>query len=362
MRERAIDWLISMEGSTGGSYRCSSQHSPEEYPGMVLPATYNAAHALVLMGGIERGSASVRKIASVVNSFQREDGRYRVPGMSDDAVFKRPDPAYTWEYIDFHVGNYAIGAARNLGFREAYPLQFVEPYRSPQGLSRWLEGRVMDDPWMEGNNIVNLAGFYLCRRQQPGDQWDLRIGELLDWHDRTQDSQTGFWGSPPPSLDERRRLLVQMAGATHNFHIYYHEKRPIPRARLIVDASLSLAESELSGVTSACLDVDIVDVLANFIRQGYRISDIRTVLERKLDALLSFQNADGGFPDELVGVRRFDGWVRGYEEPQGMSNCFATWFRTAAIGMIACVLYPDTAADWTFRNTIGIGYYRITHE
>ena len=35
------------------------------------------------------------------------------------------------------------------------------------------------------------------------------------------------------------------------------------------------------------------------------------------------QRDDGGFPDESSGMRRLDGWVKGYEELQGIS----TWFR-----------------------------------
>jgi len=51
--------------------------------------------------------------------------------------------------------------------------------------------------------------------------------------------------------------------------------------------------------------------------------------------LLALQQGDGGFFDERQGVRRVDGWVKGYEEPQGLSNTFATWFRLIAIAMIA---------------------------
>jgi hypothetical protein len=71
--------------------------------------------------------------------------------------------------------------------------------------------------------------------------------------------------------------------------------------------------------------------------------------------LLDFQNADGGFCDIREGSRRQDGWVKGYEEPQGLSNTFATWFRWIAIAMIADVLMPRFWR-WNFRRMIGIGY------
>ena len=47
--------------------------------------------------------------------------------------------------------------------------------------------------------------------------------------------------------------------------------------------------------------------------------------------------------------------MRGYEEPQGLSNTFATWFRWIAIAMIADHLWPGWR-DWNFLRMIGIGY------
>jgi hypothetical protein len=144
-----------------------------------------------------------------------------------------------------------------------------------------------------------------------------------------------------------------MAGATHNFHLYYALHEPIPYGETIVDYCLGLPIA----TQSACIDVDIVDILANFyFLTSYRRDDIRAWLLGKLDALLRFQHADGGFADIPEGVRRLDGWVRGYSEPQGMSNAFATYFRLIAIAMIASVLWPGRRA-WRFRRMLGIGYF-----
>jgi len=71
--------------------------------------------------------------------------------------------------------------------------------------------------------------------------------------------------------------------------------------------------------------------------------------------LLNFQNEDGGFADEAAGIRRQDGWVRGYAEPQGISNTFSTWFRWIAIAMCADVLWPGRW-NWRFRRMVGVGY------
>jgi hypothetical protein len=87
----------------------------------------------------------------------------------------------------------------------------------------------------------------------------------------------------------------------------------------------------------------------------YRRDEIHTWLRGKLEALLAFQNDDGGFADERTGIRHQDGWVRGYAEAQGISNTFSTWFRWIAIAMIADILWPGLR-EWRFRYMVGVGY------
>lgn len=163
-----------------------------------------------------------------------------------------------------------------------------------------------------------------------------------------QDEATGYW------YDKKSDDLISaMAGASHNYHLYYYLNEPVPHYNKIIDHCLTILDNQVS---SACLDIDVVDVLANMIKYRYREDDIKAYLKRKLDALLDYQNEDGGFADVMVGTMMFDGW-QVYKEPQGISNCFGTWFRCAAIGMICCVLYPETRNQWHFRDTIGMGYY-----
>ncbi len=362
-RRASLGWLGSMviPGSGNTAFRFSALHDPQVWPGMVLPATYDAVNCLVLLGGFSpEAGYDAGRTAAFINSFQTESGAFRLPGMRDEDSFKRLDPAYTREYIDFHATNYSMGALRSIGSRETRPFAFMEPYLNRGGLKSWMAKRGWDDPWMEGNAVVNLGGFYLAMMEDGVAAAAERLVELLDWLDEIQDPGTGFWGG---NFATRKELLFAFAGAMHSYHLYYYLDRPLKYLDRITDACLSLARGELGGVTSACLDVDIVDALANMHRYGLRRDEIETLLERKLLDLLDFQNPDGGFADESPADDRearlrFDGWVKGYSEPQGHSNCFATWFRCATIGMIDCVLFPGDAGAWTFRNTVGIGYFR----
>ena len=111
-------------------------------------------------------------------------------------------------------------------------------------------------------------------------------------------------------------------------------------------------------IDSACIDVDLVDLLVHGHQlTRHRTADIEAWLRAMLPRLLDFQNDDGGFADVRSGVRRQDGWVRGYEEPQGLSNTFSTWFRWIAIAMIDDCLWPGRR-PWRFRPSVGIGYRR----
>ncbi len=361
-RAATLDWLASMQapGAPKGVMRISAAHEPTRWPGVLLPGTYNGLMCLDLLGGLDGWTANERRAAVAwLEGHRLQDGRFRIPGMSDDAVFKKPDAGETWRYIDFHVTNYTLGAIEALEPTRRPVLDFAKPYLYDKTLGHWLSLRDLRDPWQEGNNIVNLASFLLLlRRHGDGDRtgkdWrpavDASLQQLFDWHDRLREPTTGFWGVG--QLSDARQLLHAFAGSMHNFHIWYHEGRPLPGQERAVDYCLSLPPR----IDSACIDVDAVDVLVHGWRMiDHRRGDIEDWLTELLGALLAFQNPDGGFCDVRTGVRRQDGWVKGYEEPQGLSNSFATWFRWIAIAMIADLLWPGRW-DWRFRRMIGIGY------
>lgn len=345
MRQRTLAWLATMEAPESGfGVHADSAFQRKNGPrGMYLPGTYNAVNCLFLLGayaGLTPAQADA--LAQFLNSFQRRDGTFRIPEI-------RPDEIYylDFEYIDLHTSNYTLGALALLNRPPTHPMAFMERYGTPEKLAAWLAARQMNEPWAEGNFIVNVASFYAYLLEKGDERYRPLIQQLLEWHQTNQDPASGYWYDPATG-----DLTSAMAGATHNLHLYYYLKKPVPRFEKIVDHCLGILE----GVSSACLDVDVVDILANLHVYGYRQAEIESYLERKLIALLDFQNPDGGFADVRQGVRLFDGWEH-YQEPQGLSNCFATWFRCIAIGMISRILYPNAKEPWHFRNTLGIGYF-----
>ena len=347
-RQRTLLWLESVR-TKNGTFRISHAHDTDRWPGMLLPGTYNGLMCQYLLGE----PAEPRTLLPWLLSHRQPDGIFRIPGMTHDTVFKKPDPIETWRYIDFHVTNYSLGAIEALDPHTTPILDFACPFLEPLLLKAWLAERDLRDPWQEGNNIVNLGGFFLLMRRfglADAAVIDRAMETLFAWHDRLQEPATGFWGVN--QRDDSTAALHAMAGSMHNFHLWYATGRPLPYQDKAVDYALS----QPTGIASACIDVDLVDLLVHAHQLiDYRRPDTETWLRAKLTTLLDFQAGDGGFPDEMTGIRRQDGWVRGYEEPQGLSNTFSTWFRWIAIGMIADLLWPGWR-KWRFRQMVGIGY------
>lgn len=356
-RRRTLTWLDRMQapGLPRGVSRISPAHDPQAWPGVLLPGTYNAILCRALIGGLEGFTADEHAaLVAWLEQARLPDGRFRVVGMTDDTVFKKPDLEETWRYIDFHVTNYTLGAIEMLAPGRRPVLDFALPFLEPRALEAWLARRDMRDPWQEGNNIVNLGSFLLLLERDGDALRRARVAEafalLFDWHDRNQEPATGFWGVG--QLSDPTRLLHAFAGAMHNHHLWFARGRALPFHDKAIDYVLTLPPR----VDSACIDVDAVDLLVHGHRlAGHRRPEIEAWVARLLEALLAEQNPDGGFCDVRDGVRRQDGWVRGYAEPQGISNSFATWFRWIAIAMIADMIWPGRR-PWRFRRMVGIGY------
>jgi hypothetical protein len=359
-RAKTMTWLSAMRapGYPAGVLRISAAHDAAAWPGVLLPGTYNGVMCAELIDALPAigvgEPASATALVAWLESFRRPDGVFRIPEMRDAEIFKKPDRGETWRYIDFHVTNYALGAIEVLDPARAPVLDFIRPFLDPQHLKAWLADRDLRDPWQEGNNIVNLAGFLLALERH-GDDADrtavaAALDILFDWHDRLQEPTTGFWGVG--QHESPLRLLHAMAGSMHNYHLWYARGRDIP----YFDKAVAYCVSLSTRVDSACIDVDIVDVLVHGLRAGVApVARTREWLIQIVEAILDDQNPDGGFTDIRTGTRRQDGWVRGYEEPHGLSNTFATWFRWIAIAMAAEALLPGLRI-WRFRRSIGIGY------
>ncbi|KAJ54314.1 hypothetical protein ACMU_19010 [Actibacterium mucosum KCTC 23349] len=342
-RTRSIEWIATSRARLGGApvFRESAACDLEAWPGMALPGTYNIAMLARLIGAPLPDAPAM---ANWIAAQRQPDGTWWLHGMAPEDTFKKDDPVETRFYLQGHITNYTLGGLQALG-RAVTPPDTARPYADVAVLQNWMAGRDWDDPWQEGNNIVNLGSFLRLAGADAALNW------LLDWHVDHVNPDTGFWGN---GQDTDLGRLHAMAGACHNYHLFFAADRPVPHLDKAVDYCLS----QPPHVVSACIDADLVDILANaHVLINHRRDEIAGWLTTLAHALLDFQNADGGFADETTGTRRFDGWVNGYTEPQGISCGFATFFRWIALAMIARVLNPADHS-WNFRPMVGLGYFR----
>ncbi len=92
-RTATLAWLATMqaEGAPRGIMRISAAHDAGRWPGMLVPGTYNGIMCLDLIGGLESWTAAERRAAATwLEGHRLQDGRFRLPGMKDDEVFKKP--------------------------------------------------------------------------------------------------------------------------------------------------------------------------------------------------------------------------------------------------------------------------------
>lgn len=350
-RERSLAFLdtLQVSGHPVGVSRVSVQHDAERWPQMLLPGTYDSIMCRDLLDALP---ANWSAAGEWLLGHQQPDGAFLLPGHDWSQCRKRDDPAETRQYMRFHITNYCIGALDALGMLDRATLDFAKPFLDETTLWAWLGRRDMRDPWLEGNNIVNLGSFLLVfAARDPQGPAAARLRDLIHWHNTWTEPYTGFWGAGQQFSQEA--LLFALCGATHNLHLFYALNEDIPH----FNQSMSRCLEQPLAVRSACIDVDIVDILAHGMsRCPHRSEEIGAWLRTMLNLLLDFQNPDGGFADALTGERGLDGWVQGYKEKQGQSNTFATWFRWIAIAQICEVLWPGWRT-WKFRRTIGVGYF-----
>ena len=223
-------------------------------------------------------------------------------------------------------------------YRQEVPavrLGYLEPVLDDPGkMATWLDTLPWHDPWSCGNLTMDTAFALAAAWKLHGDD---RARQALDvwfeWHDREADPATGFWD--PLVVGSLHRA---MAGAVHQYGIYWMLGRETPHPEQAVKATLRLQNG--FGLFSDVYpshhssDVDGVFLLANlYNRYGMLEGEVRPALRRALDATLKLFHPDGGGINRLGVDTEPDGW--------------ATWVRTACVGWCSRILGVEAfAGPW----------------
>ena len=164
-KEKSLQWLDSMQvlGLPDGVLRVSALHDVERWPQMLLSGTRDGGMARALLA---KQPADKVALASWILTCQGEDGYFLLLGLDWTDTYKRQKLQETKQYMRFHITNYCMGMLEALDQLDRFNMPFLKPFLDEQYLWAWLGQRDMRDPWLEGNNIVNLGSFLLVEHQR----------------------------------------------------------------------------------------------------------------------------------------------------------------------------------------------------
>jgi prenyltransferase beta subunit len=293
---------------------------------------------------------------------------------------------------------FCLSALRILGAEPRFPLTFIEQWRTPDDVKKYLydRGCHQGKPG-SGNKAMFLAIFLTWEYERTKDNRLLdKVDAWFEFHNQKQ-NRSGFWGP-----DLRSHYLHGLQNGLHQLAMYFYWGREIPRFHRIIDVALmSQGRDGFFAPTpggEACHDYDAVHILAMAHRAtDYRKDQITACLSRAFDAILSVRNSDGGFCQSkaklavltdffrhipsyfsggspylwyyrsrasLAAVLRAakatpTGWTREPRLP-GNSNLWDTWFRCLALAEIAQTIDDrmQTFRDVNFQEAPGLGWFR----
>ena len=363
LRDTVLPFIESCKipGSIG-RYRYSAAVEQET----LYSSTY-AAMTLSLLGELDNYSPDEKKgWADYLNSFQDDDGLYRDPVIYGQGWF-RGDPLWCGRA---HLTCHVVTALCCLGHVAPKPITFLDGYKNPDAMIKWLDGLDFGErvSW-SGNEIMNIGTLLQYSRDFHADTAGGRaVSSLLEWLSYNHiSSATGIWGS----LDISNPLCLSHAvmAAYHWWPLFFYDKYPVPHPEAAID-SLLRTQNPNGGFgwgvhnpsdpynSSACEDIDSIDPLVRMSRlTSYRRGDIALTLVHAKEHVLSNQAQDGGFM--FCGEMDFQ---YGHEQLYGAANSgamFPTWFRTLSLALLDSFFSSenDETPLYTFVRCPGFQFY-----
>ena len=321
----------------------TATHDITKYPSAILYGTWSGILGLHLLKDTSGWQEEkIQWAIDRLNQHRRKNGSFLPLGIENVPTSK------SLEYLTLHCTNYCIGAALEIFPEFEFETNYMDRFLDGDYLEFWLEGRSLQRPWEEGNNIVNVASYLaLCHKNSINGAAD-RLSQLLEWHKNHQNPKTGGFDSfEKPSSNQR---LQALAGAVHNYHLYHYLGE---KTGYETEVAVKLPYF-LAGNLSACLSIDFVELAIHTLPYAENPQELIYSLILHLEVLLSTQRSDGGWLE--ADNERTKSATQGFQDTEVSSCSYATWFKLCSLGMIAIVLLNDSPRHWGFRKTLGMGY------
>jgi hypothetical protein len=302
------------------------------------PTLYSSAYAcltLSLIGDLKKLDDETRRgWLAYFDSFQRKED-----GLFYDAAVKN-------EYFNDsdwwgarHLALHMINAYSSLGSRPKYPFSFLKQYYEPDSLIKWLSAN--DDKFVGNmdhdfdNKLMNIS----CLLQYQRDTWnDTQAGDAIrtiqEFLLKKINPATGIWGDSNVQDPVLRSRKVQFA--YHLFPLFVYDGINGFDHKTIADVVLQTQNSfggyAPSPNSSACEDIDSIDILIRFSNKSHSETRIRESLTKALPWVLCNQMDDGGFVFKIN-----ESFFYGHEQmssPKNTGAVFPTWFRTLSLAYL----------------------------
>jgi hypothetical protein len=398
MKDSVLGWLESLrvKNTNYGVYKfCEKGNS-------TLMSSCFAVFTRELLNDLSSLSDKERKdwIQYIKNTQDINTGLFIDPLLNEHNLSSK----FSREYVLHQNTMFCLSALNALGAEPDYDLKIINSYRDASSIVGWLKKLNWSRPWLISNEIMFIM--YFLQEDYERNQSERSLGSLnaiFDYLDRTQDPNTGFWGT-----NDGANIFNGMAGAFHLYFFYFYFEREIKHEEKIIDATLALQNTDglfnPAGGGGHCEDLDAIDILVKFsMVSSYREVDIKEALMRACDGIVKNQNHDGGFcyakmyrctlsewldSIELVKPKLgldfktrlwmlemkfgkqllyplIKDWVWKYSGWKVMScrinqsDIWSTWFRLLALALISS-RYPEefgTDVAWKFRKNAGLGWH-----
>lgn len=200
------------------------------------------------------------------------------------------------ERARYQLTCFCLSALGILGSEPRYPLRFIEQWKMPDDVKKYLHDRGCHEGKPgSGNKAMFLAIFLTYEYERTKEKHLLnKMNAWFSFHDETQNN-SGFWGN-----DRSSHFFHGLQNGFHQLLVYFYWNRPINKLEKIVDVALRLQDRQgyFSPVPGGwpCYDYDAIHILVNaYHLLNYRRYEITKSLKKAFYAIVQNQNEDGGF-------------------------------------------------------------------
>ncbi|MHB0935007.1 MAG: hypothetical protein ACYDCO_05695 [Armatimonadota bacterium] len=331
-----------------------------------LYASCYAAMARYLLGDTIHEHERTAWVAYLC-AHQDDDGLFRDPVIFDQGWYAG-DPLWCGRP---HLTCHVITALACLGGVAEKPLHWLDPWRDPDALIRWLEARDWGAQiaWT-GNEIMNVGVLLQYARDFHRDtRAGHAVAALLEWlATHHVSAATGVWGALDVTDPIWRSHAMQ--AAYHWWPLFFYDGVSIPHLERAIDTVLA-TQNPLGGfgwgvhnavapfMSSACEDIDSIDPLCRMMQvTTYRRHEIQAALWKAAEWVMTNQMPDGGF----VFLRDvpFEYGHPALRGEAGQGAMFPTWFRLLSLALIGQALpdHPLGRLVWQFVRCPGMQFWQ----